>query len=81
MSIDVVDADPFEVCALLVGGPEGRAADAAESVDAESRVHACTLDAAGRAGIPSDHGARVSSSHRNRRREVSRLAPCQIRRP
>ena len=51
----VVDADPLDVGALLVSRSERRAADAAESVDANSCVHACTLGDARSVGIPSDH--------------------------
>ncbi len=48
----VVDADPFEVSALLVGGAEHRAPGAAEAVDAEFRVHACTVERAARVPHP-----------------------------
>ena len=57
----VVDADPFEVGALLVGGAEHRAPGAAEAVDAEFRVHACTVERAGASRHPLGPLVRVSS--------------------
>ena len=71
---DVVDADPLEVGALLMGRAEHRPAGAAEAVDTDSCRHACTLREPPPRGIPAEyewasvvHLVSANASRRSRR--------------
>ena len=61
---DVVDADPLEVGALLMGRAEHRPAGAAEAVDTDACRHASTLRDPAPRGIPADYAVGVRSSPR-----------------